>query len=111
MSINLAELNSLVTRSDLLEFERRIESHLAKLQEVLTKIRTAPISSSTEQIRKEYYSPAEFAPIIGRSKSTVVNWCHEGRITALQPGGHGTAWMIPATVLTDFEKDIEDYFK
>ncbi len=49
----------------------------------------------------------EFAKIAGLSQSTVRRRIKDGSIAALQPGGPGTAWRIPADLAQAF-RDASD---
>ncbi len=57
---------------------------------------------------KDWYSPAEFAGLIGRAEYTVREWCRYGRIKATKRAcGRGGAkskeWMISAEELKRFQ--------
>ncbi len=48
------------------------------------------------------YNPGEFAALIGRSKSWVIEQLRAGRRRGFQVGDRGTAWVIPADSASEF---------
>lgn len=97
------DLQNIATAADLKEFERRIFDELDDLRETILKSSKRQKGSS-----KIFYSPKEFADVIGVSKATVSRWCHDGSIEATQQGGKGTAWLIPGSEIARLQKDCKE---
>jgi excisionase family DNA binding protein len=50
-------------------------------------------------VSQRYYSPEEFSELTGLSVKTVRRRIADGGLRAVQPGGRGTRWLIPADAL------------
>lgn len=114
MAISLTELNSLPTRADLLELLQAIKTvkqENAELKHMLTHLTkrfTEFVDGRAERRKQLYYSPGQFAKLIGRSRSWVTAGVHSGDVVGTQPGGEGTAWLIPASELTRWEEELNE---
>lgn len=96
MGISLSEMNCLVTRSDLLEFERKINQQFELVKEEFKKTRSfVHTSEKARENKQEYLSVSDFAKIVGRSWQTVKNWILSGIIEGAQPEGKNCSWVIP----------------
>ena len=100
------DLNQLVTRSDLNALEARFNQRFADLLEVVRKLRPtdSPNSPQITSLSK-WISPQEMADALGISKNTVIRRCHDGTIHSQQPGGYGTAVLIPRTELDRLQEE------
>jgi hypothetical protein len=70
---------------------------LEKMERRLVRIEEAITNQSVAEFRKEWYSIAEAAEILGRAPFTVREWARHGRVNALKrPSGRGKSkeWMI-----------------
>ena len=57
-------------------------------------------------MEKQWYSPAEFAAIVGRAAYTVREWCRTQRVLARKrPCGHGRSleWEIHSDEIARFQ--------
>lgn len=100
MAITANELNSLVTRQDLMEIFHKIEQRFDRVQEEFKATRRH--FERTENVREnqpEFVSANEFARLVGRTGRTIRNWVELGLIKASQPQGKGTSWIIPLSEL------------
>jgi hypothetical protein len=73
--------------------QQRIETLLDSIQSIVTQIR----NDSSGHLKKNWYSPAEAAKILGKRPYTVREWCRFGRINARKrAGGRGDAaeWEV-----------------
>ena len=100
------DLNQLVTRSDLNALEARFNQRISELLEVVRELRPTD-SSHSPRIAPlcKWISPQEMADALGISKNTVIRRCHDGTIHSRQPGGYGTAVLIPRTELDRLRED------
>jgi excisionase family DNA binding protein len=48
-----------------------------------------------------YLPVAEVCVVLGVSRGTAHNWIRSGAMPAIQVGGHGTAYRVPASWLID----------
>ena len=76
--------------------QSRIEGALGTIRSVVIQIRD---QAQPERLKKQWFSPAEAAEILGKRPFTVREWCRLGRINARKrPGGRGgtTEWEVSA---------------
>lgn len=106
MGTTINDLNNLVTRLDLLDFERSIEELNQKLFERFCE-RLEKAGVSMGETEQEFYTPPQFGKLIGLDRTTVVRWCQAGKIHATQPGGEGTPWLIPRNEISRLRNDAE----
>jgi hypothetical protein len=82
------------------EKEDRLIRIEAKLVELITLIE--------RQAVKEYYTPDEFARLVGREAFTCREYCRLGRIRAQKKAsgrGKHAAWVIPHAELLRFQRE------
>lgn len=63
---------------------------------------------SSERMRKEWYTIAEIAHIVGRSEYTVREWCRHGRVRAEKSRvgcGNSTEWRVSHTELARIQNE------
>lgn len=75
-----ADLHNIATVGDLEWLRGQIFQHMEEL------IHNASI--------KEFYTPNEFAEVTGLKYSTIMNYCHTGKLEATQIADKGS-WIIP----------------
>lgn len=78
-----------------------IEDRLARIEAKLTRL-------LERQAVKDYYTPDEFAHIIGRESFTVREYCRLGRIHALKKSsgrGKHPSWVISHDELLRFQRE------
>jgi response regulator of citrate/malate metabolism len=110
MPVTTHDLNQLATRAELSALERNLGERLDKLCELVAAMHSRMFASGNQQLDgkpKEFYSASEFAQEIGLSKNTVRRRCQDGTFKSTQPGGEGTAIMIPFSELQRIRKRAE----
>jgi hypothetical protein len=78
-----------------------IEDRLDRIEAVLNKL-------AERQAVKAYYTPEEFARLIGREVFTCREYCRLGRIRAQKKAsgrGKHPSWVIPHEELLRFQRD------
>lgn len=78
-----------------------IEDRLARIEAILTQL-------VERQAVKEFYTPEEFARIVGREAFTVREYCRLGRVHALKKSsgrGKHASWVIPHAELLRFQRE------
>ena len=53
-----------------------------------------------ERVKKEFYTTAEVAKLIGRSEYTVREWCRKGQVQA-EKAPNGRSWLVRHEELDD----------
>jgi hypothetical protein len=80
---------------------QEIEDRLARIEAMLTQL-------IEKQAVKEFYTPEEFARLVGREAFTCREYCRLGRIRALKKAsgrGKHASWVIPHDELLRFQKE------
>lgn len=98
MPVTTNDLNQLVTRAELVSLEQRLCERIDRIGDLIRPMYQKMFmtqGSGLDGKEKKFFSPAEFAQIIGVSKNTVIRRCQDGTYKSTQPGGHGTAIHIP----------------
>ena len=90
--MNLSDLQQIVTKQDLIEFEQRLKTTVMEAVKM-----TYVQLEEEEKPQGEFISSREFAKRVGVSRMTSTRWCVDGVIRASQPNGYRTGWLIPAT--------------
>ena len=78
-----------------------IEDRLSRIEAMLREL-------TQRQAVKEYYTPEEFARIVGREAFTCREYCRLGRIRAQKKAsgrGKHAAWVIPHAELLRFQRE------
>lgn len=78
-----------------------IEDRLSRIEAMLATL-------VERQAVKEYYTPEEFARIVGREPFTCREYCRLGRIRALKKAsgrGKHASWVIPHAELIRFQRE------
>lgn len=78
-----------------------IEERLARIEAKLTQL-------LERQAVKEFYTPEEFARLVGREAFTCREYCRLGRIRALKKAsgrGKHASWVIPHDELLRFQRE------
>ena len=110
MPVTTNDLTQLATRAELVSLERRMTENFEKILDMIRPIHQKILmtqGSGLEGKEKKFFSPAEFAQIIGVSKNTVIRRCQDGTYKSTQPGGHGTAIHIPREEVERLTKKAE----
>ena len=80
---------------------QEIEDRLARIEAMLTQL-------VEKQAVKEFYTPEEFARLIGREAFTCREYCRLGRIRAHKKAsgrGKHASWVIPHDEVLRFQKE------
>jgi hypothetical protein len=80
---------------------QEIEDRLARIEAMLTQL-------IEKQAVKEFYTPEEFARLVGREAFTCREYCRLGRIRALKKAsgrGKHASWVISHDELLRFQKE------
>lgn len=78
-----------------------IEDRLARIEAMLTQL-------VERQAIKEFYTPEEFARLVGREAFTCREYCRLGRIRAQKKAsgrGKHASWVIPHKELLRFQRE------
>lgn len=78
-----------------------IEDRLSRIEAMLAEL-------VERQAVKEYYTPEEFARIVGREPFTCREYCRLGRVHALKKAsgrGKHASWVIPHVELLRFQRE------
>jgi hypothetical protein len=78
------------------------------IEERLNRIEAMLQQLVERQAVKEFYTPEEFARLIGREAFTCREYCRLGRIRALKKAsgrGKHASWVIPHEELLRFQRD------
>ena len=78
-----------------------IENRLSRIEAMLAEL-------VERQAIKEYYTPEEFARIVGREPFTCREYCRLGRVHALKKSsgrGKHASWVIPHAELLRFQRE------
>lgn len=78
-----------------------IEERLSRIESMLKQL-------VERQAVKEFYTPEEFAKIVGREPFTCREYCRLGRIRALKKAsgrGKHASWVIPHDELLRFQRE------
>ena len=106
MSIRMKDFDALVTQHDIVQLEKSLERKLNQLMTAFNDLQAEVIRRDPKtEVRKEFYTTAEFAKLVGVSRNTVIRRCQEGTIQSTQPGGYGTGILIP---VQEFERWKEE---
>ncbi|MCB9230400.1 MAG: helix-turn-helix domain-containing protein [Bacteroidia bacterium] len=102
----ILDLQQIATRKDLMELKTDLLNLHRMLSEIAEKLKTNLMKEGEKPM---FYSPRQFANLIGVSRPTVSRWCQEGIIRATQQQGHGTCWIIPVEELERLRSESDDY--
>ena len=78
------------------------------IEDRLSRIEAMLLELTQRQAVKEYYTPEEFARIVGREAFTCREYCRLGRIRAQKKAsgrGKHAAWVIPHAELLRFQRE------
>jgi hypothetical protein len=78
-----------------------IEDRLSRIEAMLAKL-------VERQAVKEFYTPEEFARLVGREAFTCREYCRLGRIRAIKKAsgrGKHASWVIPHDELLRFQRE------
>jgi hypothetical protein len=88
-----SDLLELPTLQDLYDLEMRL-------------VEKFNLISRNNVLKKEFYSPKEFASITGKKYSTVIHHCKIGKLKSRQDNPK-SSWQIDASELERFKKEAE----
>jgi len=78
------------------------------IEDRLSRIEAMPAELVERQAVKEFYTPEEFARLVGREAFTCREYCRLGRIRAQKKAsgrGKHASWVIPHTELIRFQRE------
>lgn len=101
--MTLKDLNKIATQKDLHALRSDLFEKIEAIYQAITQLKPKHQSEFPPGTSKLFYTPKEFADLIGVSKSTVIRRCQDGTYKSTQPGGHGTAIMIPRSEVKNLE--------
>ena len=102
MSLNIHDYQQIATKGDLNALESQMKDGFTELHKAVREIKeqiTAYSPQSMGRKARAFYSPQEFGNLLAISKNTVIRRCQDGTIRSTQPGGTGTAILIPCSEL------------
>ena len=107
MAISIQDLQAIATKGDMQEIFQALQQMRRDFLILKTEVKSllGKRDKRGPVITQQFYSASQFAKIIGRSKSTVLRWCGEGRIRHTQ-GSYGGAVLIPATEIDRIHAEI-----
>ncbi len=82
-----------------------INARLDRLDERISELFTLVLNQRTV---RDFYTPEEAAPIVGKAEFTVREWCRLGRIRAQKRGsgrGKHQGWVISHGELLRYQKE------
>ena len=78
------------------------------IEDRLSRIEAMLLQLTQRQTVKEYYTPEEFARVVGREAFTCREYCRLGRIRAQKKAsgrGKHASWVIPHDELLRFQRE------
>lgn len=111
MALHIRDFHQLATQNDIEALENRLNYKINLVLECVHQIRddlSRHSGSNLGRKPKEFYTPKEFGELIGVSKNTVIRRCQDGTYRSTQPGGAGTAILIPCSELERIRERAED---
>ncbi|MDR3621563.1 MAG: hypothetical protein P4L85_19585 [Paludisphaera borealis] len=87
--------------------ETSIEDRLDRIEDRLERIESLLASLVERQTIKEFYTPGEFAKLVGKEELTCREYCRLGRLSAVKKDagrGKHAAWAIPHAELARYQR-------